>query len=194
MILIGIGHKARQGKDTFANAIRSASPKDTKVYSFANELKLYCRDNHEALVKAYPFVELDQKPDPIYGYTKMLQYVGTEVERKKDPNCWVKKVSDRIDKENPEVSVISDVRFPNEANWIKSKGGILIKILRLMPDGSNYIDPSRDPNHASEISLDNYPFDLVIGVPNGKTEYLVDIASVIVATRAYDLADSVEVD
>lgn len=47
--------------------------------------------------------------------------------------------------------VISDVRFPNEANKIKALDGLLIKIERNVT-----IDHNRNNTHESETALDNY--------------------------------------
>jgi hypothetical protein len=50
--------------------------------------------------------------------------------------------------------VITDTRFPNEADAIKHKGGILIRVER----------PGVKPinNHPSEVGLDDFKFDYVI--------------------------------
>lgn len=45
--------------------------------------------------------------------------------------------------------IITDVRFPNEAEAIKERDGLLIRINRNNPNSSS--------NHASETSLDDYP-------------------------------------
>lgn len=50
--------------------------------------------------------------------------------------------------------IITDVRFPSEADAIREHGGVLIRVNR----NTGYID-----NHPSETSLDNYPdFDYII--------------------------------
>lgn len=54
--------------------------------------------------------------------------------------------------------LFTDVRFPNEANAIKSKGGIIIRLNRYPPGCS----PVFMDMHESEKSLDNWKFDHVI--------------------------------
>ena len=50
--------------------------------------------------------------------------------------------------------IIADVRFPNEVNSIKERGGIIIRLNR---------DKSRIDYHISETALDDYKeWDLVI--------------------------------
>ena len=65
-----------------------------------------------------------------------LQYFGTEVCRNMfGADCWIKQVDKKIQdleqfakaaKMPPPCFVISDVRFPNEGEYIKSLGGIIL--------------------------------------------------------------------
>lgn len=50
--------------------------------------------------------------------------------------------------------IITDTRFPNEAAAVKSKNGVLIRVVR----------PGTIPvnSHPSETALDDYPFDFII--------------------------------
>lgn len=73
--------------------------------------------------------------------------------------------------------VISDCRFPNEAQAIKDRGGIVIRINRpehwvSLASGKpvNELPPIR---HSSETSLDNWTFDAIIE-NNGTMEDLLD--------------------
>lgn len=83
----------------------------------------------------------------------ILQTIGTEWGR----NCikqslWVDIMLEKIKLKNR--AVIDDVRFPNEADAIKSVGGLMWKVIR----------PSLSlcEAHASEGALDSYEFDCVI--------------------------------
>lgn len=178
MILIGLSGKAQNGKDTFADMITEVYPSSRK-YAFADDLKAYCKLHHEELFKIYPHVPRTRKDDPVYGYTAMLQHIGTNITRTKNPNHWIDIVKKKIDKDNSFVSIVTDVRFPNEADWIKSEGGFLINLIRLNKDGSRFVDPLRD-SHISENSLDNYPFDLGITLLDGHIDYLKLVASTII--------------
>jgi len=100
---------------------------------------------------------------------ELLQKVGTEMGRSIHPDTWVNAlfseyVHDLRRRQNPEGGttisegfpnwIITDVRFPNEADIIKEKGGIMIRINRPTDIAGG---------HASETSLDDYDeFDLVI--------------------------------
>jgi len=67
---------------------------------------------------------------------QLLQFVGTDLFRQQlNQNIWINIVRDKtndIIKNNKNVKgiVISDVRFDNEAQFIKSIGGIIVKIVR----------------------------------------------------------------
>lgn len=65
--------------------------------------------------------------------------------------------------------IITDVRFPNEADAIRKRGGIIIRVNRKhgynTPDGKWKEMPIN--YHASETALDNYNFDYIL--ENNKT-------------------------
>lgn len=160
MILIGLGHKARQGKNYVANYMQSAL-EAISFYAFADELKLYCKEHHDELVPRWQLAHQTKqvpgsKPDAIYGCTPILQWYGTDIARKSDPNTWVNALAKRMAAEAPTVAVITDVRFPNEAQFVKENAGYLVEVIRRNEDGSQFRDPGRDPNHPSETALDDY--------------------------------------
>jgi hypothetical protein len=177
MILIGLGHKCRQGKNYVADFMK-AQDQRIKIYAFADELKLYCREHHDELVPQWQLANQTKqlpakKDDPIYGYTPILQWYGSNVARKQDPDVWVKALSRRLSEEVPEVAVIADVRFPNEAEFIKKAGGFLAEVIRLKAEGEQYIDSGRDPNHISETALNNYDgWDFIIMAKDGDLKSL----------------------
>lgn len=86
-------------------------------------------------------------------YRQFMQLLGTEVGRNLHQNIWVNSTFANYNENSKWI--ISDVRFPNEVEAIKSKGGILIRINR--PGFEN------TDEHKSETALDNYDgFDYVI--------------------------------
>ncbi len=131
-----------------------------QIHAFADELKQYCKEHHDELVprwqlanqtKQYPV----HKDDPIYGCTPILQWYGTNVARKQNPNVWVEALQAHLSKEVPEIAIITDVRFPNEADYIKQNAGFMVEVRRYK-DGVQFLATDRDPNHPSEIALDKY--------------------------------------
>lgn len=111
---------------------------------------------------------------------KFLQRLGTEVGRAIHPNFWVNALFSGYNKiasnwdadgittvESYPNWIITDVRFPNEADAIKSRGGIMIRMNR------NEGVPS---DHTSETALDNYiAFDYKINNNGTTIEELVEL-------------------
>jgi hypothetical protein len=88
---------------------------------------------------------------------QVMQFVGTEIFRKMKKDVWCQATINKIKKDDPDIAVIADCRFPNEVESIKSAGGYVIKLTR-NPYNSE---------HESEVALDpqNYShnnFDLII--------------------------------
>lgn len=83
---------------------------------------------------------------------RLLQVYGTEVGRQQHgEHFWVKAA---LDKPAPSPLVLTDTRFKNEAQAIKDRGGIVIRVNRPGVGPANA--------HESETGLDDWPFDEVI--------------------------------
>lgn len=76
-----------------------------------------------------------------------LQFWGTEHRRNQDQDYWVKKTLERIKEEKPQVALITDMRFRNEAEICDTQ----IQVVR--PGFS-----SGAPIHVSETELDTFPY------------------------------------
>lgn len=155
--IIGIGHRARHGKDSSAEYIIKATKGAARRYSFGTGLYAVAR--------------------AIFGMTTkdavLLQNLGTEVGRRNDDERWVRTTYWQIRDERPPIAILSDCRFPNEAGFVKQLGGTLINVNRLNKDGSLYVASDRDPNHPSEVALANYDgWNYRIDVPEGRLDYL----------------------
>lgn len=93
----------------------------------------------------------------------ILQLLGTEGGRELlHPNVWVNALFADFKPESKWI--ITDVRFPNEADRVRKEGGLLLKVVR---DGI----PSND-THLSETALDNYSQWDAIVYNNGTKEDL----------------------
>lgn len=57
--------------------------------------------------------------------------------------------------------IVDDVRLPCEADFLTSKGSMLIRIERSMDDRQPFMH-GRNPKDITEVGLDNYPFEHVI--------------------------------
>lgn len=146
-ILIGLVGKAGAGKDTFACQFGSARTS----LAFASYIK-------EALRTIFGFShaqlygnkkeEIDQRwgISPREAMTKF----GTEIMQGwMGEDFWVKRMEYMLDScSTYPLLIITDVRFPLEAEMIKRRGGYLVEIIRPNLDTS-YRDP-KTLNHISE--------------------------------------------
>jgi hypothetical protein len=127
-MIIGLGHRARSGKDTFADYL-VAKHGFTKL-SFATPLKEAARDIF-LLTDEQMYGSLKEVVDPRWGRTPrdILQKLGTESVRDVfGQETWVQRC--KFGMEPGKRYVIADVRFPNEADAIKAWGGYVLKIDR----------------------------------------------------------------
>ena len=178
-LIVGFGNKARSGKDAAGEAVlthftrsqetlkkhlgRAHKPYAVKLYKFAEALYRECRELHGMVEKDSP----------------LLQNVGLQ-RRKEDESYWICKVSDQITTDNPDLALITDVRFKNEANFIKHQNGVLINVRRLNSNGSLFIASDRSCDHPSETELDYYPWDHFITAHTGESALAGQLAITIV--------------
>ena len=192
-MIIGIGYKARSGKDTLAKFIKEEFEKkyNRKFYdaAFAFELKNMCKfqfglsddqlwgdkkeEPDERFVKPYInsseeskyfykyYIENDVKEKLYWTPREIMQGMGAFY-RKIDYDFWVKGLRKFLQHEKLQGHkdfIITDARYVNEAEFIKSKKGFLIRIER---DVENR-DQIHGATHESETGLDNYKdFDMYI--------------------------------
>lgn len=108
---------------------------------------------------------------------KLLQLLGTECGREiLHPQIWVNALF--ADYEKDSEWIVTDVRFPNEAQAIKDRGGVVIRVNRdketaLMDKGIHIPKHLLSKEHPSETALDDYKFDEVIE-NNGSIEELIE--------------------
>ena len=177
-LLLAFGNHARQGKDQAATAImtyfNSLYPQfpEAKILKFAEAVYQECRRDHGMLEKNSP----------------LLQHVGL-VRRKKDPLYWINKLRSTIG-DFKGVGLITDLRYENEAYWVKSSGGFLINVMRLNEDGTPFVAPDRDPKHISETALDNCLWDAYIKTYTGQ-EALAAEQAITVANYFFQITKEI---
>jgi dephospho-CoA kinase len=122
MLLIGVTGKKGSGKDTAADYISLRY--GYRKIAFADQLKFL----------SSKYLGWNGKKDS-YGRA-LLQFAGTEIARQKSDNIWVDFMRLNLSflkaSLNTDKFIISDVRFDNEANFIKEKAsnGLLMEIRR----------------------------------------------------------------
>jgi len=154
-IIIGLGYKMGVGKDTVANYLMANA--GFVRFRFADALKEaaccifgWRREQLEDL-------NFKMAVDPYWGRSprELLQLLGTECGRKViDPLIWIKALKRQIDLLDTPRVVVSDLRFQNELQAIKSWGGCVVKVLRpgYAPEGLS----EAQRTHPSETELDAY--------------------------------------
>ena len=152
-MLIGISGKARSGKDTLGQYI--CDEYKCLHYYFAKPLKEGARvmfgltdeqvENKETVVDLW-----GMSPRKIY------QLLGTEVGRGLDKQIWIKNAEMFVKSVPGRTVVITDVRFKNEAEWIRSRDGVVIHIER---DSQSDITEN---THSSENDIGPDDYDLLI--------------------------------
>lgn len=148
-----------------------------KVYSFADPLKEFCikvmglteeqcygTNEDKNSPTRYTWGDFSFCLDPlrIDGFhdehmtaRDILQVFGTDVMRKIYNNIWVQATINRILRNQSDISIVCDVRFPNEVKGIQDAGGKVIRLLRA--------PFANEDQHASETALDDYgEFDVTI--------------------------------
>jgi len=143
-VLIGLIGLKQSGKDTFADYL--VANHHFRKLAFAEPVKKLCQTMFLLTEEQLNDPELKEKVDGRWGLSprQMMQKVGTDMVRQMwDDDFWVKNMDMRLSQIADNV-VISDVRFPNEAEWVRGKGGLLVRI----DDGR---EQSSDA-HASETS------------------------------------------
>lgn len=143
MIVVGIGHKSRQGKDEFANFLTTYLRMQTKgkrimKLGFADQLKLVAH-------QLYGWAGV-KEPDHYEKYPQdrvpIIEYLGYDVVqlwiklgnhmREFDGNVWINAL---LKGAKADVLVLKDMRFPNEAKAVEEAGGTRVRVVRPDCDG-----------------------------------------------------------
>jgi len=164
-MIIGIAGKKQTGKSTAAARLEDHG---FNRVSFATPMKLVARTILRQIGLSQAQIDdaeaNKEAPLPIvhFSYRKMLQTLGTDWGRKLNPDLWILAAERDIDLCGTTNIVIDDVRFENEADFIRSKGGLIVHIFR---------ESRRYDDHASEAGVEVQPMDAVIS-NNGSKEGL----------------------
>ncbi|MBB18354.1 MAG: hypothetical protein CMP20_02640 [Rickettsiales bacterium] len=165
--IIGLGHKKGSGKDATADILENhALSNGVKVLriAFAYTLK--------AVVGIMFGLEADQLTtqegkaavDPFWDVTprQMLQWVGTDCFRNVlHPKIWItvllRRLVAALNPDEDTLVLITDVRFPDEANAIRKWGGVVWRIDRpSVLEAEAEAKAANNPPHVSETALDDY--------------------------------------
>lgn len=157
-ILIGLAGPAGVGKDTAADYIEQLY--GLKKYALAGPIK----DALASMGFAREIYDADDMKDVIIphigvSYRKMAQTLGTEWGRAQNPEFWLRLAEMSYSYLPARVPgmVVSDIRFENEAAWVREHG-LLIHI----GGASRRAIAADGKGHASEAGLARLPGDVVV--------------------------------
>jgi hypothetical protein len=177
-------------EDNAANAERY----DVRRYAFADALKrevnqaaieaggmekLFLPNRRFAMCKGYymdfpdwvqydPNAPMDDPLCPMGKQRTLLQWYGSEYRRADDDTYWIRQLEQTIELEKPTIAILSDLRFPNEMDWVLRHG----EAVRVDRDS---LPPA---THISETALqDSTDWSLILE-NNGTLEELLEGAVV----------------
>lgn len=179
-ILIGLTGRARSGKSTAAEHLVGTYL--LEHYAFADPL----RDGLMAIFNLDPTdFEGDRKEQPLAWLDRsprqLMQSMGTEWARNTvHPDVWVKLGEQNLDYMSKALGavlgfVISDVRFENEAELIRRRGGTVIHISRSDAQGVN--------PHISEAGIAVSQADLILRNNGTVAEFLCSLEAAFLMIR-----------
>lgn len=132
--MIGISGNARCGKDTLAQLLilhAIGKNKNLKRIAFADSLKRETDCFLRETVGISSFTKNDEEKAKIRPF---LVFYGTDFIRGFDNNHWITETEKTMTLGDDYV--ITDMRFRNEFDWVKSHSGSTIYLERVLPDGS----------------------------------------------------------
>lgn len=178
-LLIGITGYKRSGKDTAAEVM--AAILGFQRIAFADPIKdaaraiLRSQGVDEATIEESIDGDLKEAPCPYLQHKSpryVMQTLGTEWGREMlGDDIWVKAALNRAS--NSDVgTIITDVRFPNEAEAIREAGGVVVRVSR----------PETEPDmggtlHPSEAGVAQTGADYVIRNDMSRDDFQAEVAA-----------------
>lgn len=148
-MIIGISGVARSGKDTLANGfveIFKHIGVKAKRYALADELKREVKPFVKKTLGIDVFNLTDEEKAVVRPF---LVFWGTHIRRKNNDNCWIEALQKHLKSDT--LTIVSDIRYQNEADWIKDNGGILIHISRIGDFGNVIEAPNEEERQNDPI-------------------------------------------
>lgn len=169
-IIAGLSGKMGTGKSTLARQMAKAM-QPCRIMSFAEKVRQevsarFCFDIDLTRTEKGKDVVVEH-PDIPGGKATVrgvMQWWGTDVVRKTDPDYWARALLEDVNKARTDNIIIDDIRFPNEVSMVKSCGGFAVRI-----EPYRGWKPGGCADHLSETALDDFTgWDLVISPEYGK--------------------------
>lgn len=136
MNVFGVNYNQCYGTDDEKNTPINIKWKDIKFALSAADKKKFAKE---------------LKSDEYITARKFLQVFGTEVCRKMQGDCWVDACFRKIEREQPNLAIITDARFPNEIQASLDYKSTVVRFTRGPFKGKD--------EHESETALDEWDND-----------------------------------
>ena len=159
--MVGVAGYARSGKDTFAHALVEGAGFTRRA--LADAIK-----EDVARFLGIAVEEVERRKDDL---RHLLKWYGTEWRRREcGGDYWIDRLERWLRKDSQcnvysiARIVVPDVRFPNEAEWVRNQGGIVVRVVK-----RGQVSPS---DHESERPLPDELVDVTVEVAPGDVEGL----------------------
>lgn len=151
-MIVGLTGLKGSGKTTAADFLHNYHSA-----SFADGVREVVACAFDASPEALLDRDLKKSTDEFWGitYRKMLQRTAMAFREKFGDDFWIAHLESKIDLD--EDIVIDDVRFPNEAQWVRDNGGVVIGLLA-------HDATLDDDAHVSEQAMYDQWFDITDAV------------------------------
>lgn len=196
MILVGICGKMGSGKDYVASNyvipyLEKVLKKKAMCFSMADQIKVNAMTKHNL---SYEQVYVKKTKET----RRLLQVEGTEHGRQVyGEDIWIKYYSSWLQvlhNKGIDCIITPDIRFQNEAQYIKDNNGILIKVVAPSRNEKRLQDESKGDRdtynkmktHQSECDLDDLPdnyFHLVIDNDQNDTNTQREVVEIILHSK-----------
>lgn len=156
--LIGVTGLARAGKDTFA---QECVKRGYKRLAFADALKTTVAHiaNEPSHLYFDDVTKEEYTPSLDMTRRRALQEVGNGIRESLGTMTWIRRVLRQWEADGRPPTVISDVRYPNEAHAIHELGGIVVRVNRrgagLSGDAAKHVSEAGVPENLLDFDLDN---------------------------------------
>lgn len=142
--MIGIGGLARCGKDTMANCLKKTIEKDlgckVQIVSLACCLK---KDLRYLIKKNFGIDSFTENTEEKNIIRPILVAYGEAMKQKYGDKIWLEKCIAQRDLSK--FTIISDVRFDFEAEFVTNLGGSIVHLTKLGNEVPNEIEAINDP-------------------------------------------------
>lgn len=167
---IGITGKAQSGKDSVADALQKELDYSIR-YAMADPIKaaMFGMFGLETLSERTNLMQAKEDVIPWLGQSPraLMQSIGVQLREDLSSDIWIKflskfcadfieleEVFEDNNRDHPLYVIIPDIRFNNEAEYIKSEGGIVIHVIKS--------DVPNIRQHVSEAGISSKYVDRVI--------------------------------